>query len=240
VPPGGRAGEPPGPAGADTGFRAADRLCENGRDCTSRAMKRWIPFLLVAALSAWSPAAHSSGRAGSRPVFSCSTSGRSPGSGAEERPWTRYYPGPAGGSPRRLYCDPSSPGARLTSAHGLVEAGKDDPRLRRWGSFARHRFRGRAGVPGMRALRVDRRTSTKSARRSKRRAHLGCPPPGADGVPEAGARPSRGRGDGSADRRRRLSYSSGPVLLASIAWDPRARRLRCCRRLRRLWRWCAS
>jgi len=187
-------------------------------------MRRWIPFVLVATLLAVVACALSpSGRAGVEAaslLFDVWSVARE--DGAEERPWTTItYPGPAGEDRRAdLYCDPSSPpGARLLLAHGLVEAGKDDPRLRALGhAFARHRFLVVVPeFPGMRALRVDRQDIDEvgAAIEAARRISA-CPPPGAPtGVPEGGSASVEGA------VRTALptgvvgfSYSAGPVLLA--------------------------
>jgi hypothetical protein len=127
---------------------------------------------------------------------------------------TIAYVGP-GGQVRQadVYCDPGAPPrARLLLAHGLVEAGKDDARLRTLGRvFARHRFMVVVPeFPGMRALRVGRQDIDEVAAAVAALRRLpGCPP--------AGAAPG-GSGDG---REAGLptgvvgfSYSAGPVLLA--------------------------
>ena len=187
-------------------------------------MRRWSPFILVAVLLALLAGVLSpSGRRCIEAIsllFDVWSLTRE--SGAAAAPWaTIAYDGPDGQDRQAdLYCDPAfPPGARLLLAHGLVEAGKDDARLRALGhAFARHRFLVMVpDYPGMRALSVGRgdidevAASIEAARRIS-----ACPPGGAPpGVP-VGAGPSVGAGRPAelATGVVGFSYSSGPVLLA--------------------------
>ena len=187
-------------------------------------MRRWSPFILVAILLGLVAGALSrSGRAGIEAisllfdVWSVAREG-----GTTGPPWTTItYAGP-GGEDRRadLYCDPSSPpGARLLLAHGLVETGKDDTRLRALGrAFARHRFLVIVpDFPGMRALRVgpgdidEVAAAIEAARRV-----AACPPAGAPTGVTDGSAPPTGRAEppGLPTGAVGFSYSAGPVLLA--------------------------
>ena len=142
--------------------------------------------------------------------------------GAADPPLTTItYTGPAGALRRAdLYCDPSSPpGARLLLAHGLVEAGKDDSRLRALGhAFARHRVLVVVpDFPGMRSLMVGRADidEVAAAIEATRRISA-CPPAGAPtGVPD-GTAPRTGGTErpGLPTGVVGFSYSAGPLLLA--------------------------
>ena len=118
---------------------------------------------------------------------------------------TIAYAGP-GGRERAadLYCDRSSaPLARLLLVHGLVDAGKDDARLRTLGeAFARHRFAVLVpDFPGMRALVAGREDVAEVAAAIEALHGIGDCRPGA---------PSRRMQTGVVG----FSYSAGPVLLA--------------------------
>jgi len=119
---------------------------------------------------------------------------------------TADYPGP-GGEPRvaDVYCDPATPArARFLVVHGLVESGKDDPRLHALGAaLARHRFLVMVpDFPGMRSLRVSPRDIDEVEAALIALARFDrCPPPIARATPlETGVIG--------------FSYSAGPVLLA--------------------------
>src|SRR2546425_1215141 len=211
-----------GTAGARAGSPAARICCEKtGGIVASRAVRRWSPFILVAVLlglvgGALSP----SGRAGIEAmsllfdVWSVAREG-----GTAGPPWTTItYAGPAGGDRRAdLHCDPSSPPrARLLLAHGLVETGKDDSRLRALGrAFARHRFLVMVpDFPGMRALRVGRGDidEVAAAIEAARRV-AACPPAGAPTGVTEGSAPPTGRAEppGLPTGAVGFSYSAGPV-----------------------------
>jgi len=152
--------------------------------------------------------------------------GRETGPGGGPPPATIAYEGPGGeGRQADVYCDPRArPRARLLLAHGLVEAGKDDARLRTLGRvFARHRFLVVVpDFPGMRALRVGREDIDEvGAALAAAHRLSGCPP--SAGANAGGAR--RGASGGGAPdpaaAEARLptgvvgfSYSAGPVILA--------------------------
>jgi pimeloyl-ACP methyl ester carboxylesterase len=185
-------------------------------------MRRWSPFLIVAGLLALLAGALSpGGRAGIEALSLLfdvwSITRESETAGPPQA--TITYRGPDGQNRQAdLYCDPSSPpGARLLLAHGLVEAGKDDARLRALGhAFARHRFLVVVpDYPGMRALRVGRGDIDEVA--ASIDAARGISSCSAAGTPAGAPAGSAPRPDPAADLATGVvgfSYSSGPVLLA--------------------------
>ena len=172
-------------------------------------MKRLLPavllglFLLLLAATL-SPAGRSHTEAIGL-LFDVWSLGRESAPGAGPPPATIAYEGPGGeGRQADVYCDPiAEPRARLLLAHGLVEAGKDDARLRTLGRvFARHRFMVVVpDFPGMRALRVGREDIDEvGAAIAAARRLPGCPPAVTDA---AGARLPTGVVG--------FSYSAGPA-----------------------------
>jgi hypothetical protein len=144
-----------------------------------------------------------------------------PGTDEGVHPRSIRYAGP-GGSQRvaDLYCDGSRrPGGRLLLAHGLVDTGKDDARLRALGrAFARHRFLVLVpGFPGMRALRAGTEDIDEV------RAAIDA----LNDLESCGDEP-RPQDPAGAEARRLptgvvgISYSSGPALLALDRTPPGA------------------
>ncbi|MBI1951759.1 MAG: hypothetical protein HYS34_10415 [Acidobacteria bacterium] len=179
-------------------------------------MKRFLPaallgLLLVLLAATLSPA----GRAHVEAIgllIDVWSLGRETGREAGPPPATIAYEGPGGeGRQADVYCDPRArPRARLLLAHGLVEAGKDDSRLRALGRiFARHRFLVVVpDFPGMRALRVGREDIEEvGAAIAAARRLEGCPPAAGTG---AGGRTEIPLPTGVVG----FSYSAGPVILA--------------------------
>jgi len=184
-------------------------------------LKRWVPvillsILLIAIAVGLTPRGRVVGEALALLVDVWSV-----GAATEWRggPVTRPYPGP-GLAPRvaDVYCDPATPpGARLVLAHGLVETGKDDLRLRTLGlAFARHRFMVVVpDLPGMKGLRVGREDIAEVRAAIEAAARIdACPARTAAGgsgpaVP-AGSIPTGVVG---------FSYSAGPTLIALAGPD---------------------
>jgi hypothetical protein len=179
-------------------------------------VKRWLPpilllVLLVAVALGLTPRGRVMGEALDL-LLDVWSVGSPREAGVSPAPWG--YPGP-GGAPRTadVYCDPATtPGARLILLHGLVEAGKDDARLRALGiGFARHRFMVVVpDLPGMKALRVGREDIAEARAAIEAAAGLSACPGGsaaAEPVPAAAARsiPTGMVG---------FSYSAGPTLIA--------------------------
>jgi hypothetical protein len=185
-------------------------------------VKRWLPpilllVLLVAVALGLTPRGRVMGEALDL-LLDVWSVGSPREAGVSPAPWG--YPGP-GGAPRTadVYCGPATtPGARLILLHGLVEAGKDDARLRALGiGFARHRIMVIVpDLPGMKALRVGREDIAEARAAIEAAAGLSAcpvgsdapePAPAAEPVPAGAARsiPTGVVG---------FSYSAGPTLIA--------------------------
>ncbi len=192
-------------------------------------MKRLLPALLLGLLLVLLAATLSpSGRAHVEAIgllFDVWSLGQETGPGTGPPPAIIAYDGPGGeGRQADLYCDPRArPRARLLLAHGLVDAGKDDARLRTLGRvFARHRFLVVVpDFPGMRALRVGREDIDEvGAALAAVRGLQACPP----AVTDAGGARRGASGGGAPDPAAAgarlptgvvgFSYSAGPVILA--------------------------
>ncbi len=187
-------------------------------------MRRWVPFVLLLALLL--VIGHALGPAGRLCAESLEILAdlRALGSatGVPQAPGaiTLRYEGPGGeGRVADLYCEAApAPGARLLLVHGLVDAGKDDARLRVLGqAFARHRFLVMVpDLPGMRALRVGPGDIEEVRAAIQALGRIDACPAGIAG--EIAPTPAA---EGTAPASRALptgvvgfSYSSGPVLLA--------------------------
>jgi pimeloyl-ACP methyl ester carboxylesterase len=178
-------------------------------------VRRWLPILLIVLLLilALSPGGRRFGESLIllADVWMIGRGGSGTDAGA--RPESIRYEGP-GGAPRvaDLFCAGERPPlARLLLAHGLVETGKDDERLRALGrAFARHRFLVLVpDFPGMRELRagtedIDEVRAAIDALNDLESCAVRIRPPDRAGR-QASWLPTGVVG---------ISYSSGPVLLA--------------------------